>query len=411
MKAFTCQLLIDIKIYFSYANFQKKFNQPMITADNAYEYSRKNPLFDDLNEEQIKMLFSISKEIVLEKDCYLMREGDHAREIFLIIEGELEISRYDIKHKQNHIMATLKAGDTVGEVSLLDNGLRSASVCAKSFCRLRSISFDDLQMTANKNKSIYSIFYHLSKNIGQRLRNSNDIALQAMQKQLDEFKTRVTLGNFFVYIVIMFSLYTFSLDGLKHVMNMGKNSSYITLPLTLAFTIYFIIFVKTSGFPIKTFGLTLDNWKKAIWEGVAFTIPLIALILVVKWLLVGYVPGYFGRPIIEGIAAMNADPKTWWSFLIAYILVVAPLQEFLSRGCLQGPLEEFLSSKYKVPLAILVSNLLFSTMHLFMSLEIALLVFIPGVYFGWLYSRAHNLLGVWIAHALVGTIGLSIVGF
>lgn len=35
----------------------------------------------------------------------------------------------------------------------------------------------------------------------------------------------------------------------------------------------------------------------------------------------------------------------------------------------------------------------------------------PGVYFGWLYSRAHNLLGVLIAHALVGTIGPSLVGF
>jgi len=130
-----------------------------------------------------------------------------------------------------------------------------------------------------------------------------------------------------------------------------------------------------------------------------------------KWVLINYVSGYMGKPLIEGIASMNADPKTWWTFLLIYILIVAPLQEFLSRGGLQGPLEEFLSSKYKVPLAILVSNLLFSTMHLFMSLEIALLVFIPGVYFGWLYSRTHNLLGVWIAHALVGTIGLSIVGF
>ena len=64
---------------------------------------------------------------------------------------------------------------------------------------------------------------------------------------------------------------------------------------------------------------------------------------------------------------------------------------------------------HKAAVAVLVSNLLFSAMHLFMSLEIALLVFIPGVYFGWLYSRTHNLLGVWIAHALVGTIGLSIV--
>ncbi|MEE9910757.1 MAG: cyclic nucleotide-binding domain-containing protein [Deltaproteobacteria bacterium] len=382
-----------------------------ITAENAYERSLKNSLFEGLTEEQIKTLFSISKEITLEKDCYLMREGDPAQEIFLIIDGVLEISRYNAKHKQNHAIATLKAGDTVGEVSLLDSGLRSASACARSQCHLRSISFDDLQAIANQDKAIYSIFYHLTKNIGQRLRHSNDVALQAMERQLDEFKTRVTLGNFFVYIVIMLSLFTFSLDGLKYVMNVGKNSSFITLPLTLAFFIFFVIFMKTSSFPLSTFGLTLKNGKRAIFEGIVFTIPFGVIILGLKWILISYVSGYMGKPLIEGIAVMNADPKTWWTFLFIYILIVAPLQEFLSRGGLQGPLEEFLSSKYKVPLAILVSNLLFSTMHLFMSLEIALLVFIPGVYFGWLYSRTHNLLGVWIAHALVGTIGLSIVGF
>lgn len=382
-----------------------------ITADNVYEYSRRNPLFDGLNEKQIQTLFSISKELTLEKESYLMREGDPAQELFLIIEGTLEISRYDAKHKQNHAIATLKGGDTVGEVSLLDNGLRSASACAMSFCRLRSISFDDLQSIASEDKAIYSIFYQLTKNIGQRLRHSNDVAMQALERQLDEFKTSVTLGNFFVYVVIMLSLFTFSLDGLKYFMNVGKNSSYITLPLTLTFFIFFIFVMKTSNFPLKTFGLTLMNWKRALWEGIVFTIPFGVVILAVKWFLVSCVSRYAGKSLIEGLAAMNADPQTWWTFLFLYILFVAPLQEFLSRGGLQGPLEEFLTSKYKVPLAILVSNLLFSTLHLFMSLEIALLVFIPGVYFGWLYSRTHNLLGVWIAHALVGTIGLSIVGF
>lgn len=382
-----------------------------ITADNVYEYSKGNSLFEGLKEDQIKTLFSISREITLEKGCHLMHEGDPAREIFLIIEGEIEISRYNAKHKQNHVIATLKAGDTVGEVALLDRGSRSASAYAVSFCRLRSVSFDDLQTIADKDKAIYSIFYHLSRNIGERLRHSNDVALQAMEKQLDEFKTRVTLGNFFVYIVIMLSLFTFSLDGLKYIMNVGKNSSYITLPLTLAFFIFFIFFIKTSNFPLSTFGLTLVNWKRAIKEGIVFTIPFAALIVAVKLILINSVPHYMGRELIEGLASMNADPKTWWMFLIIYVLVIAPLQELLSRGGLQGPLEEFISSKYKVPLAILVSNLLFSTLHLFMSLEIGLLVFIPGVYFGWLYSRTHNLLGVWIAHALVGTVGLSIVGF
>lgn len=382
-----------------------------MTSENVYERSRHNSLFEGLSKEQIQTLFSISKEIVVEKDAYLMREGDLATDIFLILEGTIAISRYNAKHKQNHVIATLSPGDTVGEIALLDRGSRSASACATTPCRLRAISFDDLQSIANADKSIYSIFYHLSKNIGQRLRHSNDLTLQAMERQIDEFKTRVTLGNFFVYVVIMLSLFTFSLDGLKYIMNVGKNSSYITLPLTLAFFVFFIIFMKTSSFPLKTFGLTLDNWKRALFEGLVFTIPFSALIVGVKWLLISYAPHYVDRPLIEGFSTMSADPKTWWTFLIIYVLVVAPLQEFLARGGLQGPLEEFLSSKHKAPLAILVSNLLFSALHLFMSLEIGLLVFIPGVYFGWLYSRTHNLLGVWLAHALVGTVGLSIVGF
>ena len=148
-----------------------------------------------------------------------------------------------------------------------------------------------------------------------------------------------------------------------------------------------------------------------MFEGIVFTLPFIVVIVAVKWALIHTLPHYMGRPLVEGLTAMNADPKTWWTFLVIYILLVAPLQEFLSRGGLQGPLEEFLSSKHKVPLSILVSNLLFAALHLFMSLEIGLLVFVPGVYFGWLYSRTHNLLGVWIAHALVGTVALSIVGF
>ncbi|HLZ19149.1 MAG TPA: cyclic nucleotide-binding domain-containing protein, partial [Smithellaceae bacterium] len=61
-----------------------------INTDNVFEQSRKNSLFEGLSEEQIKTLFSISKEISLEPGSFLMREGDPAQEIFLIIEGNLE---------------------------------------------------------------------------------------------------------------------------------------------------------------------------------------------------------------------------------------------------------------------------------------------------------------------------------
>jgi len=54
--------------------------------------------------------------------------------------------------------------------------------------------------------------------------------------------------------------------------------------------------------------------------------------------------------------------------------------------------------------------LIFSTAHLFMSFQIGILVFVGGLYLGWLYSRTHNLVGVWVAHWLLGSWALSVVG-
>lgn len=128
---------------------------------------------------------------------------------------------------------------------------------------------------------------------------------------------------------MMTSLFTFSLEGLKCVMNVGKHSSYITLLMTLAFFIFFIIFVETSSFSLSTFGLTLDNWKRAIVEDIVFTVPFGIAILVLKWVLFILL---YGKPLIEGIASMNDDPKTWRTFLLIHILIVAPFQEFSPGG-------------------------------------------------------------------------------
>src|SRR5512137_2502522 len=92
---------------------------------NSYELFAKNHLINGLNEEQIRALFSISEEITLAKGEYLIREGDPANEMFIIMEGSLEVSKYDMKYKQDYVINTLHAGDSVGELALLDSGPRS----------------------------------------------------------------------------------------------------------------------------------------------------------------------------------------------------------------------------------------------------------------------------------------------
>jgi len=53
--------------------------------------------------------------------------------------------------------------------------------------------------------------------------------------------------------------------------------------------------------------------------------------------------------------------------------------------------------------AILVSNALFSATHVhMMSGLLGVIVFIPGLFWGWLYARQGNLIGVSISHLFVG---------
>src|SRR5262249_16591708 len=96
--------------------------------------------------------------------------------------------------------------------------------------------------------------------------------------------------------------------------------------------------------------------------------------------------------------------------LAFYLFFITPIQELIARGGLQGSLQMFLTGKYKVLTAILISNLILSTMHLYLSFRMALLVFLPGIFWGWLYSRHHTLIGVIISHIMIGAFAFWIVG-
>ncbi|MCX5843440.1 MAG: cyclic nucleotide-binding domain-containing protein [Deltaproteobacteria bacterium] len=382
--------------------------------DNSYESFAKNPLIAGLKQEQIRALFSISHEITLNKGEYLLREGDPANEMFIIMEGSLEVSKYDMKYKQEYVINTLHAGDSVGELALLDTGPRSASIRAKTFTCLRKLPFADIHEIANKDNAILSIIFELSKNISKRLRCTTDVARDALEKQVDEYKTRVAMGNFIVNVIIALCLIAFGLDGLKYAMSIAPTSSYVTIPLTFSLLIFTYFLMKSSNLPWSSFGLTFTNLKRSVYEGIGFTCIIMVLIIGLKLTLIHFIPAYEGRSLIEPYALFKnpADHtiEVWLTFLVIYGLLVSPLQELMARGALQGLLEQFLAGEHKILLSIIASNLIFSTAHLFMSFQIGILVFVGGLYLGWLYSRTHNLVGVWVAHWLLGSWALSVVG-
>jgi hypothetical protein len=165
----------------------------------------------------------------------------------------------------------------------------------------------------------------------------------------------------------------------------------------------------SSEYPLNFYGLTLKNWKWSLVEGILWSIPAMACTVLLKWIMIQV--RHLDVPLIQGYqeAFRNLSPTMIFILIAAYLLLT-PLQELVVRGGVQSSLQQFLSGKYRVMLAIIVSNLIFSMTHLHMSIAMGLFVLFYGIYWGFLYARQGNLVGVSVSHLLVGGFGFFVVG-
>jgi CRP-like cAMP-binding protein/membrane protease YdiL (CAAX protease family) len=366
----------------------------------------ENPLFSELSETSKRSLQAASHELSIKKGEFLMKEGDEAKEIFLILEGDLEVLKYDRETKAHYVVNVLHPGSTVGEVALIDEGKRSASIRALSNARFLKIPFKEIE----KLKDAAKIHHEISKRMSHTVRETTDIAAVALKKQLLEYKERVATGQFLVGVITLLCFVTFSMFPLRNLLMVVSSTSYISIPMIIVLSVGAFALLNSLKFPLEAFGITKKEWKKSLFEGIAFTVPVCAGIVGLKWVAIQFLPPYHGHQIFEPFnMTKSSSISAWLIFQCVYCLFV-PLQELMARGGLQGLLQRFLVSKYSSLIAVLVSNIIFASVHIFLSEIVAVIVFVAGLYFGWLYSRAPNLLGVIVAHCIIGVWGLGVVG-
>jgi CRP-like cAMP-binding protein len=97
------------------------------------------PLFASLDDETLRAIATFATETSVPAGKHLLTEGDYAYELMAIEEGQAEVVRGG-KH-----VATLGPGEFFGEMALLENTLRTASVVALTPMLLVTISHWDLK--------------------------------------------------------------------------------------------------------------------------------------------------------------------------------------------------------------------------------------------------------------------------
>ena len=376
-------------------------HQPAL-SESRLLFFRSTPLLASLSDTDLRLLAFLVREVEIPAGDFVLREGDTGEDVFIVKDGELQVLKGD-PGRALHEIARLGVGASVGELALLDAGPRSASVRATRPTTLYAFSPREIAGADGPPE----LLRQLSRALASRLRFTNEVTVRLLQLQ-------VAAARFIAFIIFTLSIYAFALSVLTRYAARTASSTLVTVSLMFVMTATVVNFVRRLGFPRGFYGLTVAGWRRAVAESLVATVAVCALIVVLKWVILR-AGASSGHALFEPFAAMNTAASgqrsaAWWLAMALLYTLHAPFQEFVVRGCLQGALQEFLRGTYRQSVAVVGSNLIFSAFHLYLSLGFAIVTFLPGLLWGWLYRRHETLVGVALSHVLIGLWAVFVVG-
>ena len=96
---------------------------------------RQHPIFRDLGNEALDQLCRYAKHSTLKRGATICSKGDPGTSLFAVISGTVKIS-VSSPDGRNAILNLINAGDTFGEIAVLDGRPRSTDAIANTNCEL-----------------------------------------------------------------------------------------------------------------------------------------------------------------------------------------------------------------------------------------------------------------------------------
>ena len=120
----------------------------LFNQDTKGQALKRAPLFEGLSKKELAELARMTEDLEVPAGEVLCKEGDTGREFFVIVDGKVKITR------KGRTVATRGAGDFVGEIALLEDTNRTATVTAKTPLRVFVLTREDFRKLVRQNPNV-----------------------------------------------------------------------------------------------------------------------------------------------------------------------------------------------------------------------------------------------------------------
>ena len=300
----------------------------------------------------------------------------------------------------------------------MDNSEASATVLATKPMELISLDLSSGDHDQNLQELCDQLQLQIGRRIASRLRDTNTRKVEVMERELQIRREQSIAGRFIIIILILVACYTLALRAILELNDYSWTEVYYSPLIIVAFMFAMVYMMIKSTMPLEAFGVTFKNSFAATIDAIKYSVIFCIILTGLKWLYIAAQSDTATLSVFQTadmFSSYDANGRFDWTVYILFFVVytlLCPVQELIGRCGVQAPLFIFLqgSATKRHFLSILVSNLMYSASHSHLNLSFAVVTFIPGLFWGWLFMKHKSLIGVSISHAIIGSYALFALG-
>lgn len=380
-----------------FSTISKELHSDINPLDPKYlDFLAQQKLLQGLTTEELQYFCRFVKVEEFPSEIDLIKEGELSQDIYFIFEGEVSLLKWDETSFNQLMIGHLMRGSIFGEMAFIDGDPRSVTVRTTKPTTIIKFNPEIVNKKNLKMKEIYdTILFNIAKTSISRLRSSNRDYVKSLQTQID-------FGSFFIISITIFGLGNL-VPLIAKSYHVSEHSFLFSWSLLISLSLPYLLLIKNFNLSLNEVGITTDNWKKSLTEGLIISSIVILTSIFIYWI---YSLTHIGsRPVLNVLF----NPIIPFTLMDILYFLHGYIQEFMARGINQGSLQKFLRDERGLR-SLVLTSVMFGIFHVSRGIEAAATAFIGSLFFGYIYLRHHNLIGVAIVHYTVGLIVINYLG-